>query len=469
MASPRRFVPARLFFLVIAGLLFHFKGFNQSINQPEAGNGIPEKFIFYWGDMQGVLLAANQYHCSIEVPTTAFRKSIFSHPFLWNGNAMSDSLVFKLEGQMVSSSKNEKQIYLDHQTQLDKQFGQNARAGETIQISDLLLGNGIYGSILITLKEPVPQKTPQRRFPAADRPVTVTKEWIDFFQWGPFIDEWSQRDYFTVQEVLTTIATDPVFVWNPNKVQEGMEVQISPLVPNVDIPQQVADLNGMTYQQFSGQFLKSYGHLIQPGMAIELGLRTSQQRHQEIRATMNVVAPDDPRLQLKRSKDGHAFSFQWGSWQSSWDHLYLKTFQLADGTTIHADPETWLYTSNFFLSLYDDGISEATKIQQNFDRFLSSRPSFTVDELEMSDLTFDIEMDNQTWTVGAEENVPEGLKNALIAKAAAEENASDPSRKTILSKAPATGKVASLVIKNIKGSSYFDFQPISFLVFLPLP
>lgn len=415
--------------------------------------GQSPKYIFYWGKMQCELLDTSGYRASIEVPANVFRESVFAMPYLWNGKVVCDTIQLRLEDYDITSIKSQKEQYLDYQAVIDQKIARDAKAGQVFHIRNLTTGGAFTGGVEIKI---LPGKTADksyRRFPAGDQPIVVNKEWLDYFNWGPFITENMQRDYFTVEEVINTIKTEPVFLWNQYKVPDGMEVQIGPVVSGVDFPTSVANVENIDYEKFAGQFLASYGHLIQPGISMEFGLRTINQRHMEMRARMVVVEDNDPRLKLRRSRDSHHLIFQWGDIIYHANSLYLKQLTNNNGEKISCDPEI-----NFFLASMSvpplPGQSVVVFPPQpgnHLPQMFVSLPSFTVGEISLDNLAFDILYKEQTWHISAGELLPESLKTALNESAK-------------------NGDVsAHLFMKNISGSDYFDLSPLTFEIFVTLP
>ena len=411
------------------------------------------KYIFYWGKMQCELLDTAGYQASIEVPANVFRESVFAMPYLWNGKIVCDSLRFKLEDNWIESIKDQKEQYIEYQAVIDQKFARDAQEGQVFQISELTLDGIRTGTIRIII---LPGKTPDRhyrRFPGGDQPIVVMKEWLDYFNWGTFITENMQRDYFTVEEVINTIKTEPVFLWNQYKVPDGMEVQIGAVDSQVDFPTIVADIEKTPYEKISGQFLKSYSHLIQPGLTLEFGLRTINQRHLEMRARMIVVEDDDPRLKLRRSRDGHQISIKWADLSGVCKSLYLKQLTNNKGEKISADPEISFFLGSPALPKIPGQpvIAFPPQPVNCLQQIFASLPTITVDEVSLGNLSFDILYNDQTWHIGAGELLPESLKTSLNESAKKGEES------------------AFISLKNISGSDYFDLSKLTFNFHLALP
>jgi len=417
--------------------------------------GNAPKYIFYWGKMQCELLETTGYQGTIEVPANLFRESVFAMPYLWNGKRVCDTLRFKLENNWIESIKEQKEQYLEYQAVIDQKFARDAQAGQVFQITGLALDEHLTGNISITI---LPEKAADkhyRRFPGGDQPIVVMKEWLDYFNWGLFITENMQRDYFTVEEVINTIKTEPVFLWNQYKVPDGMEVHIGAVDTRIDFPTTVADIEKFPYKKFSAQFLKSYGHLIQPGINIEFGLRTLHQRHLEMRARMIVVEDDDPRLKLRRTRDGHQLTIKWDELSGVCKSLYLKQLPNNKGEKISCDPEITFFLSGVPPKLQPGQPIIAFPPQPGnyLTQIFTSLPVFTVDEVDLGNLSFDILYKAQTWHIGAGELLPASLQEVLNEEAKNGET------------------TALLILKNISGSDYFDLSPLTFnfLLLLPTP
>lgn len=374
------------------------------------------KMIFYWGEIQCDLSEENGYQNIIETTLPKLRKSIFSAPYTWTGKKLQDTTVFYFESIAITSIRGNAEAYSAFVSEIDRKFLQSATPGTVFHITGLQLGAGRVGTIRLSIQEEG-EKPKRRNFRDQNRLVMMKNDVFDAFHWGPFVNNLMSRDFFTVKEIETTLNSEPFVEWNPYVPPYPLEVRIAPVSPDIDLPASVIQLDGApAYSEKISTSTKAYRHLIQPGMNLELVLGNASQHSQDVRVWLQVVEDGDPRIQLRRDRNGHEVQFNWGSFSVTQDQLYLRSFNTPDNKVLHADRSTWLYLTQRITQSASETQEEVR--EQALNNFLQTRPSILVDGLELKDFTFDFVLDKETWTIGPGELLPTAVQEKIKAQVA---------------------------------------------------
>ena len=379
--------------------------------QPGRAPATAAKMIFYWGEIQCDLSEENGYQNNIETTLPKLRKSIFSAPYTWTGKKLQDTTVFQFESISITSIRGNAAAYSALVSDIDRQYLQSAKPGTVLHITGLQLGEGRTGTIHLSIQEEG-EKPKRRNFRDQNRLVMMENDVFDAFHWGPYVNNLMSRDFFTVKEIETTLNSEPFVEWNPYVPPYPLEVRIAPVSPDIDLPASVIQLDGMTtYSEKVSTSTKAYRHLIQPGMNLVLVLGSASQHSQDVRVLLQVVEEGDPRLQLRRDRNGHDVQFNWGNFSVTQDQLYLRSFNTPDNKVIYADRSTWLYLTQRITQSASETQEEVR--EQALKNFLQTRPSILVDGLEITDFTFDFVFDRKTWTIGPGEMLPTELQQKI--------------------------------------------------------
>lgn len=323
------------------------------------------KYIFYWEKHQCTLSESNDYQGHIEISPTGFRQMLLSAPKLWNGRELLKDLQFKLEGEDVFTSN-----YTSQLAELDARLGPLAVAGSTLNLTDLLLGDGKKATIRIQIKEDTEKPLPVYGFSPAQEQNQLNTQWLDRVVWGrEDIYETSDRDFFTVQEFWQTIRQEPLVEWNPYVEPQTIRIDVRLTSAGKTSMGVVSNLAEMTYADFLNQ-LETYRYMVHPGAMVSLNLQTAGQYDQLFKKTMLIVGDQDPRLRLRRKRDQHTLSLRWGEWYEKINGLYLQRLMTPEGDALSADMPITRNSSMTF--------SERKSLVED-KAWLSQKPVYTID------------------------------------------------------------------------------------------
>lgn len=293
------------------------------------------KYILYWGEMQANFLAAHHWRDTIEITPGKLRKSLTQLPKLWDGSRLATELTLTFEDVPLRVAQDDKPAYYSNVSQIDARFLQEATPGTVLQVSNIALTNGGMGHLVLVL---IPEDQQTSRTPYINNfPFVAEYKGFDGFQWGPYLHHFATRDYFTVKELETTLLTQPVLNWFPDRVPYPLEVTIRPILQGVDLPAVRIASEGDAYSELAAAGLLPYRHFMVPGSTWELSVGDAREHSADVKAWMSIVAEDDPRLLLTRNRNGNKLSLYWNQEAYAWEGLYLKSFTLADGSTHSAD------------------------------------------------------------------------------------------------------------------------------------
>lgn len=328
------------------------------------------KYIFYWGQQQCDLIAAQQYTGRMSLTPTAFRQMLLSTPKLWNGSGLVANFTFELQTFKVSS-----QNYLAQIASLDQQFGQAAAGGQVLSISALDLGNGITAHIEIEITKPDEEK--KQLFGVQGYAPFLNERLVEVVAWGP--EErinMQERDFFTVAEFWQILGQEPYLEW-----RSWLEAQ--PVMAEL----QIIDAEEVTlalrirleeepYSAFVQQ-VRVYQHLIRAGIRATLLLQTGNQYERLYQKSLQLVAEGDDRLRLRRKRDFHKIQFRWLAWNEDIENLYLQSIQGPQGVPSPIDQTVnrWAFSSTAMDSL-SDWAAEAPRIW--LDNELVEHASYTI-------------------------------------------------------------------------------------------
>ena len=410
----------------------------------------PEKCIFYWGDMQSVLLQKNNYEAEISVSPHNFRKSMFSQPSLWNGKSLVRDFQFKFEQMDISVAAN-KEFFNQLIPVLDTKYAQNAKAGDLFIVENIPIADGYTGCIKITINKDTLETTKQR-YDFVDAGTISNFKALAQANWGAFIhseNDAEDRDFFSVQEFWQTINTPPSLEWGVDKPKEKIMILISFHDLSTKLNSLALEFDTTNYTQNIENLMKPYAHLITPGLSVRLELKTANQYHTELQSLLQIVADDDPRLTLKRQKNTHKFSVEWGDlkWNSN---QYLLSFPTTDGHQRYADRSSFMMLrqewTNPEMYQIDDAFNRTKKLKE----MLAARPTIRVDGKEVWPYSFDIQYDKTNYSIAENELLPYELQDKLYSTLT---NPNEPSS-------------VFFTLKNIKSKSGYIFDPLELNCFM---
>ena len=410
----------------------------------------PEKCIFYWGDMQSVLLQKNNYEAEISVSPHNFRKSMFSQPSLWNGKSLIRDFQFKFE-QMDISVATDKEFFNQFIPALDTKYAQTAKAGDLFMIENIPIADGYLGCIKITINKDTLEVTKQR-YEFVDAGTSSNFKALARADWGAYIHSESHaddRDFFTVQEFWQTLKTPPSLEWKADKTPEKMLILISFHDISTKLNSPVIEFDTTNHVQNMENVMKPYAHLITPGLSVRLELKTANQYHTELQSLLQIVADDDPRLALRRQKNTHKFSVEWGDlkWNSN---QYLQSFPTADGNQRYADRTSFLMLRQEWTNPEMYQIGDAFNRTKKLKEMLAARPIIRVDGKEIWPYSFDIQFNKTSYSIAENELLPYDLQDKLYGVLT---NPNEPSS-------------VFFTLKNIKSKSGYVFDPLELNCFL---
>lgn len=294
--------------------------------------GTESRFIFYWGKFQCNLSEANNYHGSLQLTVSDFRQIMLGPPKVWDGKALNSWLKFNLEGFAVSAD-----TYLNQLAKMDAWLTPKLKPGQTIRLDGMSLTAGIEGVISFELQDEEKSPTPTL-FGNSPRQLSnyVNDNMVEHVSWGrDDIMETFNRDFFTIREVWQTLRQEPAVTW-PGTTSVPLRATVAFVSPNRTSYSVVSELEKEPYSQFLNS-LELFSYMVQAGSMVTLSLETAAQYELIYKKTLRVVADNDPRLRLRRFRDLHRLSFNWGVWHEDLGSLYLHDQVMADGRRVQSD------------------------------------------------------------------------------------------------------------------------------------
>ena len=353
------------------------------------------KFIFYWGQQQCDLTAEQQYSGHIRLTPTEFRQMLLSTPKLWNGAGLVPDFTFRLQEFPVRVKD-----YLGQIAALDQQFGQAAAAGQMLVISQLNLGDGTAAHI--DLEFTAPEKDKRGMFGLQGYAPFLNSQLLETASWG--LDEKfniAERDFFTVSEFWQIFGQEPYLEWRGWQEPKPVLAELQ-IIDAEEVTLSVRfELEKSAYSDFIKQ-ARIYQHLIKPGVRTTLLLQTADEYERLFQKSLQLVADNDERLRLRRTRDFHTVQFRWGDWMENIEFLYLRKTLDAEGKTTAVDQPI---VRRSFLATKMDSIQEWAAITPVFmiDQDPVNTASFTIhvgDSLEyrVQDGRFDAEDFRRTFS-----------------------------------------------------------------------
>ena len=324
----------RIFFLLALSLLA------QSALAFQFADGTPtiapagSKYIFYWGQHQCDFTEASGYKGNLSLSPVGFRQMLLHTPTIWDGARLIRDFTFTLEGQRISTEN-----YTSRLGDWDVLFGAKATFGNTFHATNLPLGNGIAASVDILIINPDEKEDfkPARGNWASNAPF-LNSNLLEQVVWGrEDITKISDRDFFTVSEFWQTVRQQPFVDWKisvpPQTLRAGINFQspeqgsfgVFAVLPEYDEYRQMLDN------------LYNYKHLARPGATVSFILQTAERYEELYKKQMTLVADNDPRLLLRRSRDTHILTIEWGHFKTALEGLYLTTFTDSTGKVAPID------------------------------------------------------------------------------------------------------------------------------------
>ncbi len=292
------------------------------------------RYIFYWGEYQCDLTPENGYRGQLEISAGAFRRLLLFPPKVWTGSELMRDFTFKLEQFSLSTAD-----YTARLGELDAALGPRIKAGAVMRVGELPLGDGLAGSVDVSIggEEEKKDVLPFRGNWTSNSPF-LNERLLESVAWGrEDITKMSDRDFFTVSEFWQTVRQQPYAEWQPSAEPQTIRATISFQGPDQGSFSLSALLSDdMEYRQMLNN-LNNYKHLARPGNTISLELQTARNYERLYKKQLTLVADDDARLLLRRSRDTHNLQIEWGNYRETLDGLYLSNFAQTDGKTAAAD------------------------------------------------------------------------------------------------------------------------------------
>ncbi len=352
-------------------------------------NGVEEKFILYWGDVQVVLRADKQYCAEVTVAPLAFRQMLLHPPRLWNGRALEEKVAFRLEGFPVVATRGT----ADYEAQLEalyERFAPKATNECRLLLTDLVLPAQRQGNVVFLIKSPADSAMEMSLLAERYGHFWLDSQLLVTVIWGLRRHETTQRDFFTPQEALQILYQQPSMVWQPYATPQPVYAEVR--IIEADGVQQMLRVfleNAEAYGPFARR-ITLYRFLLRPGSQVVLRL-LSDRYDRLFEHRLRLVGEQDPRLALRRYRDTHRVRLTWGPIQHVWQALYLSCWEVGDATCLSGDlPEP----------------VPLTLAQTLLPELLNTRPVLWIDGVCLPDLSFRIAIDDQEVHVLPEEAMP---------------------------------------------------------------
>ena len=325
----------RRYFLIAALLLAAKALFAFQLADSTQKNTFPgPRYIFYWGEYQCDLTQENGYRGRLEITAGAFRRLLLYPPKMWTGSALLRDFTFKLEYFSLSAAD-----YTSRIGELDAALGPRIKAGAVMHVGELPAGEGHAGAVDVFIGEEEEKKDvlPFRGSWASNSPF-LNERLLESVAWGrEDITKMSDRDFFTVSEFWQTVRQQPYAAWQPSAEPQTVRAIISfqgPEQGSFGLSALLSD--DMEYRQMLNN-LNYYKHLARPGNTISLELQTARNYERLYKKQLTLVADNDARLLLRRSRDTHNLRIEWGNYAETLEGLYLSNFTQADGKIAAVD------------------------------------------------------------------------------------------------------------------------------------
>ncbi len=295
----------------------------------------PVKYIFYWAEYQCELTEANGYQGALTFSPAGFRQTLLRSPTIWNGTTLLRDFSFSLDGVAISTEN-----YVARLGELDALFGPKAQPGSQFRISGLPLADGVSGTVNLLIEAPEikAEAVPARGGGGPYNAPFLNERLLERVVWGrEDIMNVSDRDFFTVAEFWQTVRLQPYLEWLPGLTEQPVraEVQFQNFQQG-SFGQSALLSDDREYRQMLDN-LNNYRHLAKAGARVILNLQTAEQYEPLFTRPMRLVADDDQRLRLRRSRDAHTIEIEWGSFRTSLNGLYLSSITDGQGNSIPAD------------------------------------------------------------------------------------------------------------------------------------
>jgi hypothetical protein len=323
-------------------------------------------YIFRWGKNVKTLERKNKFKATIYLTPEQFRRTLWAVPNMEKLTEIEISksewrsqlekvpvLVCKIDGIPFEFRRDEpgenKMAF-----QLERQF-LPCGPGQTYRMTDIPLDNGRKGQVDFVIQAPrtgIEQATVREPL----GPLTIVDPTVLSFQWGPHIDLQLDRDFLTVKEFWETVAAQPEATV-PEKaevrhIKMNLQFFIFNQIPLTDYRSVFAYSDQeQNASQTLQKGLDTLREKIKPGVLVETeidlytnGKQFSQSKFStqssdpKVQVRFWIVADDDPRLALRRSRDAHQVRIRLGDREERYPSLYLRQYVTSTGDTVHADP-----------------------------------------------------------------------------------------------------------------------------------
>lgn len=217
-----------------------------------------------------------------------------------------------------------------------------ATAGNRIVLTNIALGQGIYGKVTVLLKAPsIGNESPV--WGNTLSPLYVPNDNIADFRWGNLVDKSFDRDYLTMNEFKQLMNTLPTML--PKKSSKSMNLSSIGMRIEKQVTQGTAKLplSTSTYLDCShtDSLLQKWQALCKQHLAdlpsetkIEIKSAFSSKQYATAYLRFTLVSEGDPRLRLRHTRDTRTVTISLGDRTTSLKGVYTQPLVNAKGDTM---------------------------------------------------------------------------------------------------------------------------------------
>lgn len=378
-------------------LLFFLLGLSTVVRAFQTAESTPsnEKYIFYWGNLQGEMTEANGFADTLFTTPAAFRRMLLAPPHLWDGKVLHKDFSFFLEGRQVNTADYSPLIGL-----LDTAFGRKVVPGQVLHITRITLSEQRTGTIELRIEAPKEPDNTQREINwLPNTPNLLASTLAAQVIWGQEeAYDISNRDFFTVAEFWQTVRLQPYVEWQPNATPQGLSAAIRFPDLKTTTFSVTARLEKDGYRQLLAD-LENFRHLVYPGATVELALYTTETYDDLYQKSMTLVPDNDPRLALRRNRNLHTAALVWGGWHETIPDLYLVRLPDAHGVPRPVDRPV-----SRQLAITRDRLAA----------MLGGEPILQIDKQAVPNLSFRLSTPAYSQVIDAEHPLPDSLAREIV-------------------------------------------------------
>ena len=321
----------------------------------------PTPYIFYWTPLNGKFISENNSDiCRLDIESSPeeFREALKREPRLWNGQSLEQHLMFSCNGLQVRSDYNDEAVYNSYRKALEL-LAADQKAEDVLELKNIALPNGKTGIVRIKLNKAAPNWLPRQSSEVYFQtdPGRELSEFLNM-EWGT-LDQYN-RQFFTETEFWALIQSTPHLyrITSPRPALLQLRDMVLDASGNPVVPEKfslrLTSPGGETKHNFNDkdnaytldelrQKLEALRTEIKPGTVIWitgwlsaiLAERTDQQA-QAGGSVFQLVAPQDPRLFLKRT-DQKTYYLEWGNFSKAFVSSYARSYSTTWYERIIAD------------------------------------------------------------------------------------------------------------------------------------